>query len=165
VKKNIARILAVTLPALLLAGCVQVSVLDRTVTPEEQGLASLSAREEHDLAILAVEFDPPLDALQAIPDTGEVTLRVAVENKGYRKEADIQVTTRLSVSPTGELLQSETQDIESLAPGEIRILQFRGMLPSPYYSQYRLDFEASPVSGETRLADNQKDYEIRIAGR
>jgi hypothetical protein len=166
VKKNITRILAAALPVLILAGCVQVSVLDRTATPEEQSLAAtLNTREEHDLAILAVEFDPPLDALQAVPDTGEIALRVAVENKGYRKEVGIKVTIRLLVNPTGVLIQEETQDVESLAPGEIRIVQFKGVLPSPHRSQYRLEIGASPVSGETRWTNNYKDYEIRIAGR
>lgn len=165
-KSKFTRALAIALPALLLAGCVQVSVLDRTASPEDQVLAAaLNTREEHDVAILAVEFDPPLDALQAVTDASQVTLRVAVENKGYRKETEVQVVVRLLASQTDELLQSETQTLSSLSPGEIQVLQFRGVLSSPGGVRYRLEISADAVSGETRVLNNYKSYEIRITGR
>lgn len=165
---RIVRILAIALPVLLLVGCAQISVLDRTATPEDRNMTvALSAREEHDVAILAVEFDPPLDALQTAPATGQVTLRVAVENKGYRKESELQVVVRLVASQTDELLQKESQIVDSLAPGEIRVLQFVGVIPSfdGVSHRYRLEVAAAPVSGESRLVNNYKNYEIRIAGQ
>jgi PBP1b-binding outer membrane lipoprotein LpoB len=169
---QIVRILAIALPALLLVGCVQVSVLDRTTTPADQTTSvALSAREEHDVAILAVEFDPPLDALQTSSESGQVTLRVAVENKGYRKEGEVQVVVRLLLNQTGELLQKDAQTVSTLAPGEIRVLQFKGLVPSfdraSYRDslRYRLEVTADPVSGEVRQADNYKSYEIRVAGK
>lgn len=164
--------------ALISVGCVQVSVVDHPPTPtEEQPLAiselasgeegavatsGLAIKEEHDVAILAVDFAPPLSSLNALSYLEEVALHVAVENKGYRKETNMLVTTQLFGGERDDLIKQETQRIEGLAPGQIQVLNFKSLMPVPYRSRYRLEIGVSPVAGEARWTNNYKGYDIRI---
>ncbi|NLS75849.1 MAG: hypothetical protein GXY76_01175 [Chloroflexi bacterium] len=162
---NRKYLLACTLALLLLAsvGCVQVSEIvgEPATDKRAAALAGLVMGEEHDLSILAVEFDPPLNSLKSLPKDGQVTLRVAVENRGYRKEADIKVTAKLSGDEAKDSVQQE-QKVESLAPGAIEIVQFSSLIPSPQGSHYRLEIGLAAVAGEKQLTNNNKSYDIRI---
>lgn len=170
--------LTLFLLALVSVGCVQVSVVDHPATPTEVQVltitelatqekpavatSELAIKEEHDIAILAVDFDPPLSSLSALSAPAEITLHVAVENKGYRKETSVLVTVQLFGSGRDDLIKQETQAIESLSPGQIQVLYFRSLLPVPYRSRYRLEIGISPASGEARWTNNYKSYDIHI---
>ncbi len=163
-QKWLLAIALLTAVALLSAGCVQVSEIDSDPTPDHraaEALANLVMGEEHDLSILAVEFDPPLNSLKSLPRDGKVTLRVAVENRGYRKESAIKVTAKVADDEAQDLVQQE-QKIESLAPGAIEIVQFSSLIPSPQESHYRLEITVAGVTGEKLLTNNSKSYNIRV---
>ena len=92
----LALLLALLLATPLLAGCVQVQVTDagrETVTPTPYGELTLP-REVRDLAILGIEFNPPLE-FQEVIAAGKVTLLVAVENRGLTVENGVVVEARL----------------------------------------------------------------------
>ena len=51
--------------------------------------------------------------------------------------------------------------IDIIAPGEIKIVQFRDT-DIPFSDEYELQVSVDPVVGETRLADNHKMYDLLI---
>jgi hypothetical protein len=123
-----------------------------TVAPDERGLA-----------IMGVDFDPPLEGGQLLR-TGGVTLLVAVENQGRVTEQAARMTARLydPASPHGVDLASETITVRSLAPGELRVVRFTQVTDLPVRSQYKLAVEVSPAPGERELGDNLRTYDILV---
>ncbi len=162
-----ATVLVTLALALVSAGCIQIQVIDRTpqstdLTAEAEG----DELEEHDLAVLAVDFDPPLeyDEIMAQRDRGEgITLLVAVENTGSSTEHDVTVEVRLSKIKDQDqvVLLSKEGTISEIAPGEIKIVHFKDT-DIPFSYRYSLWVHVVPVSGETRQSDNQKSYELLI---
>lgn len=126
-----------------------------TVAPDERGVA-----------IMGVDFDPPLDAAQ-IMSNGGVTLLVAIENEGQVTEPLVRVSARLSDlregSATNELV-SETITVRSLAPDEVRVVRFTQVTELPLRSHYKLTVEAVPIAGERDRDNNVRTYEIIVRG-
>jgi hypothetical protein len=123
-----------------------------TVAPDERGLA-----------ILGVEFDPPLEAGQIL-SRGGVTLLVALENRGLVAETSAHVTARLSdpdaIRPSD--LARETITVRNLEPGELRVVRFAQVTDLPLRSRYTLTVEVLPVSGERDMDDNSRTYDIVV---
>ncbi len=86
------------LTSLSLAGCAEVRIVDRA--PDSLDTLSLSKIrtpvDEHDLAVLAIDFDPPLEYEQIVVKGEQATLLVAVENIGLQTATDVKVKARLS---------------------------------------------------------------------
>ncbi len=126
-----------------------------TVTPDERGVA-----------IMGVDFDPPLDASQ-IMSNGGVTLLVAIENEGQVTEPLVRVSARLSDSHDGSTLSeliNETITVRSLAPDEVRVVRFTQVTELPLRSHYKLAVEVLPIAGERDCDDNVKTYDIIVRG-
>ncbi len=123
-----------------------------TVAPDERGLA-----------IMGVDFDPPLEAGQILTNGG-VTLLVALENQGRKTEPAARVTARLydAQSHPGADLASETITVRALAPGELRVVRFTQVNALPVRSRYKLAVEVSPVPGERELDDNVRLLDIIV---
>jgi hypothetical protein len=121
------------------------------------------APDERALAIMGVDFDPPLEAGKIL-NRGGVTLLVALENRGRQTEQVARVTARLydPDSPLGADLANETITVRSLAPGELRIVRFTQVNDLPVRSHYKLAIEVSPVPGERELDDNVHIYDILV---
>lgn len=166
-KRRQVTVLVVLALALASAGCIQIQVIDRT--PQSTDLvteAESDEVEEHDLAVLAVDFDPPLeyDEIMAQRDRGEgITLLVAVENTGSSAEHDVTVEVRLSKIEDRDqvVLLRKEGTISEIAPGEIKIVHFKDT-DIPFSYRYSLWVHVVPVSGETRQSDNEKSYELLI---
>ncbi|MBL7199805.1 MAG: hypothetical protein ISS56_06620 [Anaerolineae bacterium] len=160
-----APLVILSLAALLLSGCVTIEVIDRTPSmPEPATPTGEDRAQEHDLAVLAVDFDPPLEyeEIVAQKNRGEgITLLVAVENTGIHTERDVTVEVVLS-SDNGMTVYLQKQgSIAAIAPGEIKIIHFEDT-EIPFSYKYTLWVRAVPVLGETRLGDNQKSYDLLI---
>jgi hypothetical protein len=162
---RIAPLVALLLAAVCLSGCIQIQIIDRTpsvlepVTPSEQDQV-----EEHDLAVLAVDFDPPLEYEEIIArkNRGEgITLLVAVENTGVNTERGVTVEVELSKDKGATLFLHKQGSIETIAPGEIKIIHFKDT-EIPFSYEYSLRVRVEPVTGETRTIDNQKSYDLLI---
>lgn len=126
-----------------------------TVAPDERGVA-----------IMGVDFDPPLDAAQILSNGG-VTLLVAIENEGQVTEPVVRVSARLSDlhdSSTVNELVSETITVRSLAPDEVRVVRFTQVTELPLRSHYKLTVEAAPIAGERDRDNNLRTYEIIVRG-
>jgi len=124
-----------------------------TVTPDERGVA-----------IMGVDFDPPLDAAQ-IMSNGGVTLLVAIENEGQVTEPLVRVSARLTDPQDGSTfsdLVNETITVRSLAPDEVRVVRFTQVTELPLRSHYKLTVEVLPIAGERDCDNNVKTYEILV---
>lgn len=156
--------LALLLATPLLAGCVQVQVTDEdreAATPTPYGELT-SPREVRDLAILGMEFNPPLKFEEVIA-AGKVTLLVAVENRGLTVEYGVAVEARLVGATETDVLVRRSERIDALAPGEVKLVRFENMALVPYRPAYVMTVAVSPAPGEVRLADNQRSYRLQVS--
>lgn len=154
-----------TLTLLGLSACAEVSVVDITPDPSTHNLfVSEPAAEEgrHDLAILAVDFDPPLNYQQLILRQRSVALLVVIENSGMVTERNVIVRAQLSAPAEDDLLLAQDLSVESIAPGEIQIVRFEGLGKIPYYDAYQLEVAVDPVAGESDSGNNHKAFDIEI---
>ena len=160
---RVASVLALCFVLVSLPGCnAYISVLERGENPIPAPAATVMPRD-HAVAILGVDFDPPLD-YAALAATGSVTLLAAIENQGLSDETNLRVSARL-IDPTqaagqNELL-NETVVIGSLRAGEIRTVRFSEVSQLPArLDRYQLAVELQPVPGEVYTADNFRSYDI-----
>jgi hypothetical protein len=132
------------LTSLSLTGCAGVKIVDRApVSLDTLSLNKVTIPvDEHDLAVLAIDFDPSLDYEQ-IMVKGEVKARLSA----YEDDAPIL---------------EKTCQIDAIAPGQIKIARFRGISRIPYRPAYRLQVWVLPVFGEVGTANNQKSYDLYI---
>jgi hypothetical protein len=121
------------------------------------------APDERALAIVGVDFDPPLEGGQIL-SSGGVTLLVAVENRGQQVEPAARVTARLydPASASSVDLVSETITARSLQPDEVRVVRFTQVNNLPVRSKYKLAIEVAPVPGERERDDNVRIYDIIV---
>lgn len=149
----------------LLMGCQPlIEVVQPTqpaASPVVPALATV-APDGRGIAIMGIDFDPPLDAGQLLA-SGGVTLLVAVENEGQVTEPSVRVTARLfDPEGAGNDLANETVTVKSLDPGELRVVRFTQVTELPIRERYKLLIEVTPVSGERELDDNVRTYDIIV---
>lgn len=161
---KVAAFVALTLATMASGGCIKIQVVDSTPGALEATPLPEEAVEEHDLAVLAVDFDPPLvyEEIVARRNRGEgITLLVAVENAGVHTEQDVSVEVELSKDGGETAILYKEGRVDTIAPGEIKIVQFKDA-DIPFSYAYTLRVDVIPVAGETRLHDNQKQYDLLI---
>jgi len=152
--------LALVMVALSLTGCIKIEVIDHQ---DKADTATSPTPDEHDLAILAIDFDPPLDDYeQLLNDPEGITLMIAVENTGLSTENDGLVKTQLTADEGETILLERSVEITSIAPGETRVVRFTQIPCPPYRATYQLFVEVVQVPGETNLANNSRTYELRL---
>jgi hypothetical protein len=147
----------------ILLGCQPFIEVIQPVSPVAAPVATVAA-DERGIAIMGVDFDPPLEGGQLIA-AGGVTLLVAVENQGQVMEPAVRVTARLldpSAPAKAGDLANETVTVRSLNPGELRVARFTQVTDLPVLPKYKLVIEAAPVPGETERLDNVKTYDIIV---
>jgi hypothetical protein len=159
--------IAVVLLLLLfvMAGCAEVEVIDATpaTSAAEPFTSPLDdGSTEHNLSVLAVDFDPPLDYQHLILRRQSVTLLVAIENRGNSTERDITVQVHLTSPENPDLLLTQGASVASIAPGEIQIVPFARLGEIPYHQSYHLEVVVDAVVGESTLGDNRKAFDIQI---
>ena len=147
-----------------LSGCVEVHEVDTAATASTPDVftSPLPGVEYHNLAVLTVDFDPPLDYQQLILHRQSVTLLVAVENTGSYTQRDVTVRAELSTLEDAEFLLTRGASVESIAPGEIQVVHFARLGEIPYHQVYHLEVIVDPVDGESDLGDNLKAFDIQI---
>ena len=155
-----AGILEVLVPArILLPGCT--SPIEVSPPPAANQVAAATAvPQHHNVAIVGVDFDPPLDYAKLLAN-GSVTLMVAIENRGEETEPLVSVNARL-LDPRDRQhdLVNEVVDVRVLKPREVRVVRFAPVSDLVSLDQYLLEVEIPPVGGETVTADNQRTYDI-----
>jgi hypothetical protein len=147
--------------ALLLASCTpSLEVVPAHNAPV--AAVSTVTPQQHDLALVAVDFDPPLDFAQ-IRNNGGVTLVVAVENRGQSAEADVRINAYLQdLDDQLRELSREAVLLGQLNPGALRVVRFAQVSDLPLRERYRLVVSVEAVAGETDIANNSRNYDIVI---
>ena len=159
--KRLALIASVVILSLI--GCTRIEVVDRQEgTDTETPTPSQVTPDEHDLAILAVDFEPQLDYEQIVNNLDNITLLIAVENTGISTETDVAIEARLSCDEGRTTIVERDAEIASIAPGETQVVRFTQIPRPPYRPAYQLSVRAIAVPGETNLADNLRLYDINI---
>jgi len=156
---------ALALLALLLVACAKVEVVDTTPVPSTPGALSSplpAGGATHDLAIMAVDFDPPLDYHRPVLPRKSVTLLVAVENIGRSTERDVIVQAQLTSSEDPQFLLAQQASLATIAPGEIQVVRFPPLDNVPRHGSYHLEVKVNPAVGEGKLDDNSKAFDIKI---
>lgn len=164
-RRHIAVLILLGMAAIWASGCSSIQIIDRTPStiqptpsPDVQGM------DARNLAVLAVDFDPPLeyDEILAARNRGEgITLLVAVENTGQVTERGATVEAELYRGDGGELVLHQQGTVDTVAPGEIKLVRFKDT-EIPFSYRYQLKVRVLPVEGETRLADNTKSYDLVV---
>ncbi|MDH7487903.1 MAG: hypothetical protein QHH80_00125 [Anaerolineae bacterium] len=147
-----------------LTGCTKFQIETRQLDVFTTTVQDVSARPpEHDIAVLAIDFDPPLDTIRSLDDLKAVSLLVAVENTGLVSERNVVVRAELRLDnrePSPALVRTAT--VEQLAPGEVKVIRMQGLSEIPIRSEYWLRVRATPVLGETDITDNQRIYRLQL---
>jgi hypothetical protein len=164
--RHIAALVLLSVAAIWTSGCTSsIQIIDRTPsTVQPTPSPHVQDLDEHNLAVLAVDFDPPLeyDEILAARDRGEgITLLVAVENTGSVSERNAVVEAELFRGDGGELILQQQVSADAIAPGEIKLVRFKDT-EIPFSYRYQLRVRVLPVEGETRLADNVKSYDLVV---
>ncbi|HSJ57154.1 MAG TPA: hypothetical protein VLC95_08230 [Anaerolineae bacterium] len=150
--------------SVFMIGCAEVEVIDTTpVAGQTEAFTSpLSEQSKHDLAVMTVEFDPPLNYQQLIARRQSVALLVVVENKGTTTEREVVVEASLTSAQDSTLSITQQAVVDRIAPGEIRIVRFGRLDDIPYRETYHLEVAVEPVDEESNLSNNRKAFEIQI---
>jgi hypothetical protein len=164
--RHTAALILLSVAAIWISGCASsIQVIDRTPsTAQPTPSPYVQDANEHNLAVLAVDFDPPLeyDEILAARNRGEgITLLVAVENTGSVTEWNVVVEVELLRGESGELILNQEGSVDAVAPGEIKLVRFKDT-EIPFSYRYQLKVRVLPVDGETRLADNAKSYDLVV---
>lgn len=149
--------------ALLLSSCTSALTLLPAATATPLPAATVTPAT-HDLAILGVEFDPPLDLAQIL-SRGSIRLVVAIENRGLSPQFDVRVTARLVDPGDGSdprVLFDEEVSVRRLEAGELRTVGFPQVSDLPRLDVYHLEVHVEPVPGEADTADNTRAFEILL---
>jgi len=155
-------LLAVVL-VLSLTSCIRIEVVDhQEETDVDTPTPSQLSPDEHDLAILAVDFEPQLDYEQIVNDLDGITLLIAIENTGISTETDVLVEAQLSCDEGRTLIVERSAEIASIAPGETQVVRFTQIPQPPYRPTYQLFVQVVAVPGESNLANNLRIYDINI---
>lgn len=150
---------------LVMASCENIKVVEQgsertdlvTVAPAVE-----PAKELHDLAITAIDFDPPLSSSRSLL-AEQLSLLAVVENQGNQVERLLVVQAKLYASPSDvPLVQSEAK-VDRLVPGESKVVRIQGLPSVPVRSAYKLDVSVVPVAEEVLVTDNTKTYRIEVS--
>jgi len=151
---------------LVASGCGSISVADNTPTSSTPALSSevsdsLATGPSHDLAIMGVDFDPPLD-VDRIANHEPITLVVGVSNQGNRRETNVRLTADLwSVDRSQHLLHSE-QTMGSIAAGNVVPVRLVNTRTPPFLTVYHLSVDIVPVDGESNTQNNSRQLDILV---
>jgi len=148
---------------LSLTGCIKVEVIDHQTEANIGSAISPITPDKHDLSILAVDFDPPLDDYEQLVDNPDgITLLIAVENTGLSTEENALIEARLFTDEGETVVVEREARIASIAPGETRVVRFTNIPCPPYRPVYQLSVMSVAVAGETNLANNSRFYDLHL---
>lgn len=163
VRLHLKRLMLTAIVVILgLTGCIKVEVIDHQQKTDTAPSSPITP-DDHDLTILAVDFDPQLDDYEQLLNNPDgLTLLIAVENNGLSTENDVQIEAQLSADEGETIILEQIAEIVSIAPGETQVIQFTQIPCPPYRPVYQLSVQTVAVPGETNLANNSRVYDLHL---
>lgn len=160
----VAALAAIVALAVGLSGCGLGITADdggRSLAPAAQAATDMATGEAHDLAVTAIDFDPAWKGGNSFP-SDNITLLVAVENRGGEVERDVVVGSTLYGWPDMDVLATSEASIKAIAPGESQVVRFSSFSSIPLRSAFTLKVQVQPVMGETAMANNSRAYKLEV---
>ncbi len=151
------RAAALFVVAALNLGCGLIAVVE---SPAPSAALTGPSTETHDLAVTAVSFVP--DLVDGAKERRGGLLAV-IENRGRERAADVRITASLYGPTKGELLAREEATIALLVAGESQVITFPEVQGLPLRTRYSLTVEVQPITGETRLQNNARTFELDVS--
>jgi hypothetical protein len=142
-----------------MAGC---AVEVRGSLPPPVVIPSPGAGERHDLALVSLAFDPPLQTITSIAEARQAQLVAAVDNRGTQREERVVVTAVLRTVNDGAVKGVQTTTIDRLAPGEVRVVYFGSIENIPQADHYAITVQIVPAVGETNVDNNEGTLFITV---
>jgi len=130
----VLALLAVLIVVLLASAC-DVAIEDRSGDASYPGqrsspLALTRQLPRYEVAISAIDFDPPLSR-QTLEDASRpVKVVAAVENKGTMQLSKLTIVARIE-NQKGDFSEQDQVSIDKLIPGEARVVEFERVSPLP----------------------------------
>lgn len=160
--------LFVLVAVILLAGC-SVSVEEpRLATEKEQRTAlstSAAPLPQYDVAISAVDFDPPLRGEALLTVQQPVKLVAAIENKGAMQLSKLTVEARVT-DRRGDVSLQDRVSLDKLSPGETRVVEFGRSSPLvslPHSSSFRVTVSVDSPQLNPVLPRPSKELIVRVS--
>lgn len=164
--KLLGAVVLLTAIALLVAACSGAPGLssgnDGRPTRAVNAVPPSERAPNRDLAVISVDFDPPLRLISPNTSPSEVSLLVAVDNKGKLPERHVVVNAVLRSQPADELLVNRQVVVPHLAPGQAEVVRFAGFPSIPIRSGYLVTVTLEPVPGEEVLFNNTMTMPLQI---
>ncbi len=149
----------VALLTFVLAGCVQVDIVDRD---DENSELSPQQPLPHNLTASGITFEPPLNEIGRSVLRQGVDLFVEVENSGLYDETEIAIQVTLEAEGQMASLAQQETAIARIASGESQKAHFRLHELVDLRSHYILRVVVEPGAGETFLLDNQQTFDLYV---
>ncbi|MHB1004475.1 MAG: hypothetical protein ACYC3S_02400 [Chloroflexota bacterium] len=143
-------------------GAAVVPVSPNPVVDSAAGGADAVGGPRHDLAVISLDFDPPLRVLQVDTFPTKMALLVVVDNKGTYTERDVTVTAELRSQAEDELLARTRQSLSSIAPGQATLVRLGGFPSIPTRSGYVLVVVVEGATGDAVPGNNTKTVPLQL---
>ncbi len=127
--------------------------------------ASAAPLPQYDVAISAVDFDPPLKPELLLSPNRPVKLVAAVENKGAMQLSKLVVEASVD-SQEGEFSLQDRVSLEKLAPGETRVVQFNKvstLTAIPRSSSFKVKVSVASPQLDQALPKPSRELLIRVS--
>lgn len=156
--------------AFILTGCeVSVEEPQPAATDGQRVAMSTSAAPLplYDVSISAIDFDPPLRRDSLINSQQPEKLVAAVENKGSVLLRNLTVEAHVT-NQTGDFSARDQVQVDKLAPGETKVVQFGGVGPVtsfPMSPSYRIKVLVDCPQLDPSLPKPSRDLVVKVSGQ
>lgn len=119
---------------------------------------------QYDVAISAIDLDPPLRQSTMLNPDQSLRLVAAVENRGSMPLNMVQVQARLS-SQQGDFSIQDQVSLDRLSPGETRVVEFRKVgvvFNLPKSSYYRITVSVASPQIEPSRPMPTRELTVRV---
>jgi hypothetical protein len=138
-----------------------VPVTTGAVPGSATGVVAEAAGPRHDLAVISLDFDPPLRVLQIERVASDLSLLVAVDNKGTFTERQVAIVAELR-SQDDELLVRQRKVVDSIAPGQAAVVKVTGFGKIPARPGYVVAARVESVAGESNVDNNATTLPLQL---
>lgn len=153
--------------ALILSSCEFIVEEPRSARDDVQRNAMSTAvadLPDYDVAVSAIDFDPPLKRETLVSTQQSVKLLAAVENRGTMQLNRLMVEARVT-SQKGDFSAQDSVPIDRLSPGETKVVEFEGVAPVPMLPRspsYRVRVSVDSQQSSASLRSASREVIVRV---